>query len=197
MTFSFTVKDLTQSAIATQVEFDASRIITYEGTDLSTGYPALSDANLAQNYSQTVQLFDIPKQYQTITVTTTAPLTVTFKLVVDECGYYQLDSSAVGNAVSGLFATGFVRVIGCTPPPPTPTPTATPTSTATPTPTPTGSVLATSSVDPTPTGSVLAISTPTTGAGGGSGSGVGIRMILVDAVLLLAAVIAGRRLEPI
>jgi hypothetical protein len=44
---------------------------------------------------------------------------------------------------------------------------------------------------------VLAISTPTTGAGGGSGSGVGIGMILVGAVLLLAAVIAGRRLEPI
>ena len=87
MTFSFTVKDLTQSAIATQVEFDASRIITYEGTDLSTGYPALSDANLAQTYSQTVQLFDIPKQYQTITVTTTVPLTVSFTLAVDECGY--------------------------------------------------------------------------------------------------------------
>ena len=89
VTFTYTVTNLTQSTIDAQVEFDASRIITYEGTDVSTGYPAISAADLAANYADTVQLFDIPKQYQTISVSTTNPLTVTFSLVLDECGYYR------------------------------------------------------------------------------------------------------------
>jgi hypothetical protein len=45
---------------------------------------------------------------------------------------------------------------------------------------------------------VLGISTPGTGAAGGSsGSGLGLGMIVVGAVLLLGALVAGRRLEPV
>jgi hypothetical protein len=171
-TFSYTVTNLTGSTISATLEFDTARITSFEGIDVSTGYPALTELEIAQNWWKTVQVFDIPKQYQdgfsllplgSETVTfTTAPLT--------QCGYYQLDSEAVDNSVSGLFATGFIRVIGCTSPPTgTPTPSPTPTLT----PTPTGSVVPTAtpsgsgSGSPTPTGSVVPTGTP---SGSGSGS---------------------------
>jgi hypothetical protein len=182
-TFSYVVTNLTGSTISATLAFNTARITSFEGIDVSTGDPALTQTEIAQNWWNTVQVYDIPNQYQdgfslpplgSETVTfTTEPLT--------QCGYYQLDSEATGDSASGLFATGFIRVVGCTSPPtgtpgPSPTPTGggspTPTSTVSPTPTPTSTVSAT----PTPTGTVSRTPRPTgsvlpTATSSGSGSG--------------------------
>jgi len=202
-TFSYTVTNLTGSTISATLEFNTARIISFEGIDVSTGYPALTETEIAQNWWNTVQVYDIPNQYQDgFTLPPLGSETVTFTTeALTECGYYQLDSEATGNSVSGLFATGFVRVIGCTSPPtetpgpsatPSPTPTdggsptpsLTPTPTdggsPTPTPTPTGSVLPTltpsrsGSSSPTPTGSEpVATASPTGGVQAASTPGTG------------------------
>jgi hypothetical protein len=171
-TFSYTVTNLTGSTVMATLQFEMSRIISFEGVDVSTGYPALTETELAQNWWETVQIFDIPNQYQSgFSLPAWGSKTVTFTTeTLTECGYYQMDSFATEQSVGGLFATGFIRVIGCTSSPtpspsPTPTPTATPTPTLTPTPTPTPTPSPSST--PTPTGSVAPTATPT---GSGSGS---------------------------
>lgn len=264
--FSYDVKNLTTSPITTDDILNVSRIISYKGTDVSTGYPALTDSELAANFSQTTQIYNVITRSQTITVPASATLPVSFSFLVSQCGYYQMDSFGSHPAVSGLFATGFIRVIGCTAPPtPTPTPTPTPSPTpsggvgagsptpsptpspspsqsaspsasasatptpsptpgggggagspspsptggvlgSTPTPTPTGGVLgATPTPTPTggvqttttPNGGVLAASTPGTGSGSTGGGMVGLGLIGLGALLLLGALVAGRRPQPI
>jgi hypothetical protein len=220
-TFSYTVTNLTGSTISATLEFDTARITSFEGIDVSTGYPPLTELEIAQNWWNTVQVFDIPKQYQdgfslpplgSETVTfTTAPLT--------QCGYYQLDSQPADTSVSGLFATGFIRVVGCTSPPtetpgPSPTPTdagsPTPTSTVSPTPTPAGSVLPTATpsgsgsgsptpsasepvVTPSPTGGVLAASTPGTGVGPAGEAAGGVAVIVLGILPVIGALVVRRR----
>jgi hypothetical protein len=243
VTFSYNAKNQTSSAITADVELDANRITLVElsgvWTDVSTGYPALTELQIAAAVAnhQIGGLTYLPKQSQTVTLPAATSVTVTSTLQLSQCGYYQVDSQSVNNAVSGLFATGFIRVIGCTPAPspspsaspspspspspsggvgaggtatPTPTPTPTPTATTTPTPSPspspTGGVQG-QSASPTPThdatptrtptGSVLAISTPGTGTGPGAGVQLGLLLIGFGAVLLLGALVAGRRPEPI
>jgi hypothetical protein len=50
---------------------------------------------------------------------------------------------------------------------------------------------------PTPTGSVLGISTPFTGSGPGAGGALGLLTMGLGAVLLLGALVTGRRPEPV
>lgn len=120
-TFSYTVTNLTTSTIDTNVEFIADRILTYEGIDVSDGQPGqpgLTESELGANFAQTTQQYNVVYETQPLSLAPSAVQTVTFGFQLTECGYYQFDSDAVHNAVPGLFATGFTRVIGCTPPKP-------------------------------------------------------------------------------
>jgi len=216
-TFSYTVTNLTGSTITATLDFNTSRITSLEGIDVSTGYPALTELELAQNWWNTVQVFDIPNQYKYgFTLPPMGSETVTFTTVsLTQCGYYQLDSEAEGSSASGLFATGFIRVIGCTSPTSTPTPTPTPgepqSPTATPTdglsptatasppgsssPSPNGGTLALTT--PSPTGGVGAASTPDTGTGAATGTAGGIAIIVLGVLLVIGGIFARRRHEPI
>ena len=254
VTFSYTLKNLTKSAISTTDVLDVSRIVEIElngvWTDVTSGYPSLTDSQVASAASnnQTDQDYNVITRSQTITVPASGSLPVSFSFSVSLCGYYQMDSFG-SPVVSGLFATGFIRVIGCaasptpTPSPspspspsggvgagsPTPSPSPSPSGSAspsasaspspsatstptpgggggsptpsptggvlgsTPTPTPTGGVQATTS----PSGGVLAASTPGTGSGPTGGSLTGLFLIGLGALLLLGALVAGRRPQPI
>ena len=190
-TFSFSLENLTSSTIVTNIEFDATPILSDRGVDITSGYPELTSQQLGGDAADglTVQDFSetITEYLDAVSLDPGTWTPISFAFTVDQCGYYQMDAAGSPNTVSGLFATGFLRVIGCddalptptpspmaTPTPtgsvqatatPTPTPTATPTPTPTPTPTatatptPTGSVQATAT--PTPTGSIQATATPT------------------------------------
>jgi hypothetical protein len=222
-TFSYTVTNQTATTIDATIDFETARITSYEGIDVSTGYPALSEAQLAQNWGQTVQNFDIPVQSQPMSLPPIGTVTITFTTVpLTQCGYYQLDSEGAYNSVSGLFATGFIRVIGCTSPPsPLPSPTASPSPSpsASPSPSPSASPSPSPSVSPSPsptggnfatqtaspagaspavttstTGGVSAVSTPGTGLGPWpGGSPWGIALIIAGALLMLGALALWRR----
>jgi hypothetical protein len=204
-TFSYTVTNLTDTTIGATLEFDTARITSFEGIDVSTGYPALRENEIGQNWQQTVQIFDIPKQYQAnFLLTPMGSQTVTFTTApLTECGYYQLDSEAVDNSVNGLFATGFIRVIGCTSPPtgtPTPSLTPTPAGLVLPTATPSGSASGSPTpsaseqvVTASPAGAVLAASTPGTGVGPAAEAAGGIAVIVLGILLVIGALIVRRR----
>ena len=129
LTFSYHAENLTSAAITANVVFDANRITQVDSggtwTDVSTGYPALTESQIAGavGSGKAGGLTYLPKQYQSVTLPAAGTVTVTSVLQLSECGYYQFDSQAANDSVSGLFATGFARVIGCTPAPsPSPSP---------------------------------------------------------------------------
>jgi hypothetical protein len=174
-TFSFSLENLTSSTIVTSIEFDATPILSDRGVDITSGYPELTSQQLGDDAADglTVQEFSetITEYLDAVSLDPGTWTPISFSFTVDQCGYYQMDAAGSPNTVSGLFATGFLRVIGCddalpTPTPsltatPTPTPTATPTPTPTPTPTATPTPTPTPTATPTPTGSVQATATPT------------------------------------
>ncbi len=193
-TFSFSLENLTSSTIVTNIEFDATPILSDRGVDITSGYPELTSQQLGGDAADglTVQDFSetITEYLDAVSLDPGTWTPISFSFTVDQCGYYQMDAAGSPNTVSGLFATGFLRVIGCDDALPTPTPSPTPTPTptgsiqATATPTPTGSVQAVTT--PTPTGSVLATSTPGTGAGpGAGGSPWGLVLMMAGAILLV------------
>jgi hypothetical protein len=53
-TFSYTVTDLTGTTIGATLEFDTARITSFEGIDVSIGYPALTENEIGQNWQQSV-----------------------------------------------------------------------------------------------------------------------------------------------
>jgi hypothetical protein len=205
-TFSFSLENLTSSTIVTNIEFDATPILSDRGVDITSGYPELTSQQLGGDAADglTVQDFSetITEYLDAVSLDPGTWTPISFSFTVDQCGYYQMDAAGSPNTVSGLFATGFLRVIGCDDALPTPTPSPTPTPTptgsvqATATPTPTGSIQATATptptgsvqavTTPTPTGSVLATSTPGTGAGpGAGGSPWGLVLMMAGAILLV------------
>lgn len=166
ITFSFTTKNLTNSTIITDVEFDATPILTYDGTDVTSGYPAFTSVQLGaggttQDFSATV------RQYlDSVSFAPGVTVPLSFSLTEDGCGYYQMDAfgSPQSDTNSGLFTTGFLRVVGCTPAP-------TPTPTPTPTPSPSGSASPGGGIgagSPTPTPSPSGSASPSGGIGAGS-----------------------------
>jgi hypothetical protein len=48
-TFSFSAENLTGSAIVTDIEFDATPILSDQGTDISSSYPELTSQQLGQD----------------------------------------------------------------------------------------------------------------------------------------------------
>jgi len=170
-TFSFSADNLTSSTIVTDIEFDATPILSDQGVDVSSGYPELTSQQLGQDAGDglTVQDFSatITQYLDAVSLDPGTWTPISFSFTVDQCGYYQMDAAGLPNTGSGLFATGFLRVIGCgdpyaTPTPsPAATPTPTPTATPTPTPTPTATPTPTPTATPTPTSTPAPTSDPT------------------------------------
>ncbi len=116
--FQITVKNLTIYPQTLTLNFNVHHVITYYGLDVRDGQPGQTGITFVNGDAPntTQELVGTP---QKVTVTfppkVSAPTVLTFRQVVNQCGYFQVD---VGqhkglNKVAANLSAGWTRVLGC------------------------------------------------------------------------------------
>ena len=144
VTFSDSVKNLTQKSVTMALHFSLEHILTVGGADVADGQPGVPGISFT-GPAGTTQAAMAGSQAFSVTWAPGQQQTVTRNYVLTTCGYFQVDVWAADHGGGGrhrdTMASGFIRALGCAQAPsPTPTP------------------------DPKPAGQVKALTTPSTGS---------------------------------
>jgi hypothetical protein len=146
VTFSDSVKNLTEGSVTEALHFSLEHILTVNGANVADGQPGLPGISFTGPVG-TTQAAMPGTQAFSVTWAPGEQQTVTRSYVLNTCGYFQMDVWAADRGGDGrhrdTMASGFIRALGCAQ-----------ASTPTPTPTP----------DPKPAGQVKALTTPSTGS---------------------------------
>lgn len=112
VTFSVTLTNRTSVSQTLPVNFHINRVLTYEGQDVTSGYPALTLRGDAATRT-TQRRVAGSEQTKIVTIAGGASKVVSFTDILDECGYFQVDTNTVTGGVKRHLAGTFVRVLGC------------------------------------------------------------------------------------
>ena len=114
LTFSAQAANLTSSDQSTPIMLSLHRILTFKGQDVSDGQPGQPGISFpAGNVNLVTEALYGPRQTTDLNVPASGQGTVTYPVVISDCGYYEIDFSTPTTPYTYL-AVGFTRALGCT-----------------------------------------------------------------------------------
>ncbi len=114
LTFSVQAANLTTSDQSTPIMLSLHHILTFRGQDVSDGQPGQPGISFPPgNVNLVTESLYGTRQTATLSVPASGQGTVSYPVVISDCGYYEIDFSTPQTPYTYI-AVGFTRALGCT-----------------------------------------------------------------------------------